>query len=84
MKTAIKLVLVYFLFQFLGALTGGMLTMLYNYLTSGSLDIAQVEHYERSSTLLLGFIYMMIYFYMAGYLKDWREQLAPLSAATLI
>ena len=84
MKAAIKLVLVYFLFQFLGALTGGMLTMLYNYLTSGSLDIAQVEHYERSSTLLLGFIYMMIYFYMAGYLKDWREQLAPLSAATLI
>ena len=34
MKAAIKLVLVYFLFQFLGALTGGMLTMLYNYLTS--------------------------------------------------
>ena len=84
MKTAIKLVWVYFLFQFLGALTGGMLTMLYNYLTSGSLDITQVAYYERSSTLLLGFVYMLIYLYMAGYLKDWREQLAPLSATTLI
>ena len=84
MKTAIKLVLVYFLLQFLGTLTGGLMTMLYNYLSSGSLDITQVEHYERSSTLLLGFVYMMIYLYVAGYLKDWREQLAPLSASTLI
>lgn len=84
MKATIKLVLVYFLFQFLGALTGGLMTMLYNYLSSGSLDVTLVEHYERSSALLLGFVYMVIYLYMTGYLKDWREQLAPLSASTLI
>ena len=38
MKTAIKLALIYFLMQILGALTAGPFCMLYVYITTGSMD----------------------------------------------
>lgn len=84
MKTAIKLVLVYFLLQLLGSLTASPLVMLYVYLVNGVLDFAEVERLQLAPALLLGFIYMMAYLRLAGYLKGWKEWLAPLSLSTML
>lgn len=84
MKTAIKLVLLYFVLQLLGGLTASPLTMLYVYLVNGSLDSTEAERLQLAPAMLLGFVYMLCYLRVAGYLKGWKEWLAPLSLPTMV
>lgn len=60
MKTAIKLALIYFLMQILGALTAGPFCMLYVYITTGSMDAEVAQKLTIAPTLLLGIVYMML------------------------
>lgn len=70
MKTAIKLVLIYFLMQLFGALTAGPLSVLYVYLTAGVLNVDEASRVALAPTLLLGFVYMLLYLWKQDYLKD--------------
>ncbi len=70
MKTAIKLVLIYFLMQILGALTAVPLAVLYVFLTTGSLDATMAQSVAMAPTLLLGMVYMAAYLWKKGYLAN--------------
>lgn len=84
MKTAIKLVLVYFLLQLLGGLTASPLIMLYVYLVGDSLDFAEVERLQLAPAMLLGFVYTIYYLRSAGHLSGLKEWLSPLSVPTML
>lgn len=70
MKTAIKLILIYFLMQILGALTAGPLSILYVYVTTGGLDVALAQSFSLAPALLLGIVYMTLFLWKAKYLSD--------------
>lgn len=70
MKTAIKLALIYFLMQILGALTAGPFCMLYVYITTGSMDAEVAQKLTIAPTLLLGIVYMMLYLWRKGHFAD--------------
>lgn len=70
MKTAIKLILIYFLMQLLGALTAGPLAVLYVYVTTGGLDAALAQTLSLAPALLLGIVYMTLFLWKAGYLAN--------------
>ncbi|EJW96363.1 CAAX amino terminal protease family protein, partial [gut metagenome] len=84
MKTAIKLLLLYSVFQLLGGLTASPLTMLYVYLVNGSLDLVEVKRLQLAPAMLLGFIYTVCYLFTAGYLKGWKEWFISLSLPTML
>ena len=68
MKTAIKLVLIYFVMQILAALLVMPFAMLYSYAVSGTIDAASVI--ALAPSMLLGFVGMGGYLWKKGYLKD--------------
>lgn len=70
MKTAIKLVLIYFLMQILGTLTAGPIAVLYVYFTTGSLDPEAARRLMMAPALLLGMVYMTWYLWKKNYLAD--------------
>lgn len=70
MKTALKLVLIYFVMQILAALTAGPLTVLYVYFVYGSWDAELTGRLTTTPTMFLGFVYMAWYLGKQGYLKD--------------
>ncbi len=70
MKTAIKLVLLYFLMQILGGLTAVPLTMLYVYLVYGTFDADTISQFTIVPTMLISFVYMAWYLAKKGYLKN--------------
>ena len=59
MKTAIKLVLIYFVMQILAALLVMPFAMLYSYAVSGTIDAASVI--ALAPSMLLGFVGMGCY-----------------------
>ena len=68
MKTAIKLVLIYFVMRILAALLVMPFAMLYSYAVSGTIDAASVI--ALAPSMLLGFVGMGCYLWKKGYLKD--------------
>lgn len=70
MKTAIKLVLIYFLMQLLGALIIGPLSILYVYIAHGIWDTDMGRDISLAPTMLLGFVFMGLYLWWKGYLKN--------------
>ena len=70
MKVSIKLVLIYFVMQILGALTAGPVTMLFVYVIDGELDVAEAQRLALAPTMLFGFFYMGWYLWRKGYLED--------------
>lgn len=83
MKTAIKLVLLYFLMQIGAALTVGTLSILYVYFTSGTLDTARAGELAITPTLLLGFIFMTLYLWRKKYLTGDKQRYSFLSFSWL-
>ena len=55
MKTAIKLVLIYFLMQIVGALFAGPFCLLYTYFAYGTFDMDKAGQIAVAPTMLLGF-----------------------------
>ena len=81
MKTAIKLVLVYFVMQILAALLAMPFAMLYSYAVSGTIDGANTI--ALAPSMLLGFVGMGGYLWKKGYLKDDGKMWSPVSVPYL-
>lgn len=81
MKTAIKLVLIYFLMQMLAALLVAPFAMLYSYVADGT--IYQANTLALAPTMLVGFVGMGAYLWRKGYLNDARRIWSPVSAVYL-
>ena len=68
MKTVIKLVLIYFLMQLLAALIVGPCSVLYIYITDGTLDADKARDVALMPTMFWGFVFMGIYLWRKKYL----------------
>ncbi len=68
MIAAIKLVLVYFLMQIVGALFAGPFCLLYAYFVCGSFDMDKAREIAVAPTMLLGFVFMGLYLWRKNYL----------------
>lgn len=82
MKTAIKLVLIYFLVQILSAFVVTPFTMLYAYFVYGTIDDA--SSLALAPAMLLGFVAMGGYLWKKGYLKGDGHIWSPISASYLV
>lgn len=71
MKTAIKLVLIYFLMQLIGALFAGPFCLLYTYFAYGTFDMDKAGQIAVAPTMLLGFVFMGLYLWRQ--LPDGRQ-----------
>lgn len=83
MKTAIKLVLIYFLMQILGALAAAPFGLIYIYTVYGRLDADKAQTVIMGVAMLLGFIFMGIYLWRKGYLKNDGHLYSPVSVSYL-
>lgn len=70
MKTAIALVLIYFLMQIAGAILAGLVCILYTYFANGAIDTNLAGKLAIMPSMLLGFIFMGLYLWCGGYLKN--------------
>lgn len=83
MKTAIKLVLIYFLMQLLGAVIAGPCSILYVYFTCGAWDTDQATGIAMAPAMLLGFVFMGLYLWRRNYLTGDRRMYSILSVSCL-
>ena len=81
MKTAIKLVLIYFVMQILAALLVMPFTMLYSYAVNGTID--DMSAVALAPSMLLGFVGMGAYLWRKGYLEGDKRIWSPVSVAYL-
>lgn len=79
MKTVIKLVLIYFLMQILGALISGPFCLLYTYLAGGAFDAGRAGELALVPAMLLGFVFMGLYLWRKHYLTGDRRLYSFLS-----
>lgn len=83
MKTAIKLVLIYFLMQILAALVAGPLSILYTYIAYGVLDMGKAGEIVLAPAMLLGFIFMGLYLWRMNYLTGDKRMYSFISSSYL-
>jgi len=81
MKTAIKLVLIYFGVQIIAGLAVLIPTTFYNIIKGN--QIGQVSNFDIAITLFLGFIIMGVYLWKAGYISTDKKTWSPVSIAYL-
>lgn len=81
MKTAIKLILIYFGMQILAALAVMPFSMIYAYLEYG--DIERANEFATAPTLLAGFLFMLAYLWQRGYLTGDKRLYSPVSGSYL-
>ena len=79
MIAAIKLVLVYFLMQIIGALFAGPFCLLYAYFVYGSFDMDMAREIAVVPTMLLGFVFMGLYLWRKNYLTGDKHLYSPVS-----
>lgn len=82
MKTAIKLLLLYWAFQFLGALLVMIPNLLYTIIKYGSID--QAGNPPLAPALLLSFAFMALYLWKAGYIRTDKAAWSSVSASYLL
>lgn len=83
MKTSIKLVLLYFACQIIGAVTAMAGCFIYCFLKHGNLDADYVQRVSLAPAMLLGFIFMGAYLWLAGYISRDKATWSPVSATYL-
>ena len=83
MKTAIKLVLIYFLMQLIGALFAGPFCLLYTYFAYGTFDMDKAGQIAVAPTMLLGFVFMGLYLWRKNYLTGDKHLYSPVSVPYL-
>lgn len=83
MKTSVKLVLVYFLMQILGALLVAPVGLIYGYVVYNRLAVAEIQPMLTSLSMLSGFLFMGLYLWRKGYLKNDGRLYSPVSASYL-
>ena len=69
-KTVIKLILIYYLLQIFGSLVAAPCVMIYEFVTTGTLDITTVQTEAIVPAMLTGFVFIAIYLWRNGYLVD--------------
>lgn len=84
MKTAIKLVLIYFLTQILGAVLAMPFGFVYTYLTYGTLDAGKAQNVILGIAMLFGFIFMGLYLWRKNYLTDDKRLYSFVSSSFLV
>ncbi len=82
MKTAIKLVLIYFLVQILAAFIVTPFAMLYAYFVYGTID--EASSLTLAPAMLVGFVTMGGYLWKKGYLEGDGRMWSPISVSCLI
>ena len=70
MKTVIKLILIYYLLQIFGSLVAAPCVMVYEFATTGTLDVTAASTEVIIPAMLLGFVFITIYLWKNGYLVD--------------
>lgn len=80
MKTVIKLILIYYLLQILGSLVAAPCVMIYEFATTGALDMAMAQNLVMAPAMLLGFVFITVFVWKAGYLTDLGRMFSPVSA----
>ena len=70
MKTVIKLILIYYLLQIFGSLVAAPCVMVYEFATTGTLDVTAASTEVIIPAMLLGFVFIAIYLWKNGYLVD--------------
>lgn len=83
MKTAIKLVLIYFLMQIVGALFAGPFCLLYTYFAYGTFDMDKAGQIAVAPTMLLDFVFMGLYLWRKNYLTGDKHLYSPVSVPYL-
>lgn len=83
MKTAIKLILVYFLMQLAGGLVAGVFSLLYTYSVSGAMDMDKAKEISMAPAMLLGFVFMTLYLWWKNYLSGDKHLYFPVSFSFL-
>ncbi|ADV42986.1 CPBP family intramembrane glutamic endopeptidase [Bacteroides helcogenes] len=83
MKTSIKLVLINFLMQILGAMLAAPFGLIYGYVVYGRLGVAEVQPIFMGLAMLFGFLFMGIFLWRAGYLKNDGRLYSPVSVLYL-
>lgn len=81
MKTAIKLILIYFVMQFWGVMTAIPLCLAYSYFVEGTLDMDGMQATTIPLAMLLGFLYMGLELWKKGYLTGDARLYSPVSNA---
>ena len=79
MKTAIKLVLIYFLMQIVGALFAGGKTDDICIFAYGTFDMDKAGQIAVAPTMLLGFVFMGLYLWRKNYLTGDKHLYSPAS-----
>ncbi len=82
MKASIKLFLIYILMQLLGSLAAVPLVLVWQFVTTGSLDAGAADAQTLLPGSLLALFFSVWYLWKKGYLDDYR-QYAPTSAGYL-
>lgn len=77
MKTAIKLVLVYFLMQIIGVLFAEPCCLLYTYFAYGAFDAGKAREMVVTPAMLLGFVFMGLYLWRKNYLTGDKYLYSP-------
>lgn len=80
MKTVVKLILIYYLLQILGSLVAAPCVMIYDFATTGTLDVAAAQAQVMAPAMLLGFVFIAVFVWKAGYLTDLGRMFSPVSA----
>lgn len=81
MKTAIKLVLIYFLMQLFATLAVMPFSMIYAYLEYGNIE--RSNEFATAPTLLVGFLFMLAYLWRKGYLTGDKRLYSSVSVSYL-
>lgn len=84
MKTAVKLVLIYFLTQVLGAVLAMPFGFAYTYLTYGTLDAGKAQNAILGIAMLFGFIFMGLYLWRENYLTGDKRLYSFVSFSFLV
>ena len=82
MKTAIKLVLIYFVCQIAGALLVMIPSFIINLIKEG--DIEKTSSLTLALSMFAGFLLMAFYLYKAGYISKERVTWSPISVSYLL
>ncbi len=82
MKTALKLVLIYFAMQVLGALATMPLMLFYTYFTYGNLNSFQGIH--PAPALFAGMLLMILYLWKHGYMRNDGRVYSVVSASAVV
>ena len=80
MKNAFIIILLYIAAQFMGTLAALPFALVWEFATTGTLDMAAAQAQVMAPAMLLGFVFIAVFVWKAGYLTDLGRMFSPVSA----